>query len=68
MGLLYGTVFALFCALFSLPVGLLSDATGNLRLAMLTIQWVAVPIALLMLLIARRAARDEQGPLARAEG
>jgi len=48
-------------------VGLLSDATGNLRLAMMTIQWVAVPIAVLLLLIARRAERDEQGLLARAE-
>jgi MFS family permease len=49
-------------------VGLLSDATGNLRLAMLSIQWVAVPIAVLMVLIARRAERDEQGLLARAAG
>lgn len=47
-------------------VGLLSDATGNLRLAMMSIQWVAVPIAMLLLLIARRAERDEQGLLARA--
>jgi MFS family permease len=49
-------------------VGLLSDATGNLRFAMLSIQWVAVPIAVLMVLIARRAERDEQGLLVRAEG
>jgi hypothetical protein len=33
---------------------------------MLSIQWVAVPIAVLMVLIARRAARDEQALLARA--
>jgi len=49
-------------------VGLLSDATGNLRFAMLSIQCVAVPIAVLMVLIARRAERDEQGLLARAAG
>lgn len=49
-------------------VGLLSDATGDLRFAMLSIQWVAVPIAVLMLVIALRAERDEQGLLARAEG
>ena len=49
-------------------VGLLSDATGDLRTAMLSINTVAVPIVLLLLLIARRAARDEAGLLARAEG
>ncbi len=49
-------------------VGLLSDATGDLRFAMLSINWVAVPIAVLMALIARRAERDEQGLLARAAG
>jgi hypothetical protein len=35
---------------------------------MLSINWVAVPIAVLMILIARRAERDEQGLLARATG
>jgi MFS family permease len=49
-------------------VGLLSDATGNLRVAMLSINVVALPIVVLMVLIARRAQRDEVGLLARAEG
>lgn len=49
-------------------VGLLSDATGNLRVAMLSINVVALPIVVLMVLIARRAQRDEEGLLARAEG
>jgi MFS family permease len=48
-------------------VGMISDATGDLRGAMLSINAVAVPIVLLMLLIARRADRDEAGLLARAE-
>lgn len=47
-------------------VGLLSDATGNLRVAMLSINAAAVPIVVLMLVIARRAQRDEAGLLARA--
>lgn len=47
-------------------VGLLSDATGNLRASMLSINAVAVPIVVLMLLIARRAARDEAALLERA--
>ncbi|MFN3458594.1 MAG: MFS transporter [Novosphingobium sp.] len=47
-------------------VGLLSDATGSLRTAMLSINAVAIPIAVLMLLIARRAQRDEAGLLERA--
>ncbi len=48
-------------------VGLLSDATGSLRTAMLSINTVAIPIAVLMVLIARRAERDEAGLLERAE-
>ncbi|ABD25245.1 major facilitator superfamily MFS_1 [Novosphingobium aromaticivorans DSM 12444] len=47
-------------------VGLLSDATGSLRTAMLSINTVAIPIAVLMVLIARRAERDEAGLLERA--
>lgn len=47
-------------------VGLLSDATGSLRTAMLSINAVAIPIAVLMLLIARRAQRDEATLLERA--
>lgn len=49
-------------------VGLLSDATGSLRTAMLSINAVAIPIAVLMLFIARRAQRDEGALLERAEG
>lgn len=47
-------------------VGLVSDTTGDLRTAMLSINAVAIPIAVLMLLIARRAQRDEEGLLERA--
>jgi MFS transporter, Spinster family, sphingosine-1-phosphate transporter len=47
-------------------VGMLSDATGDLRTAMLSINVVAIPITLLMLLIARRAERDEAALLERA--
>lgn len=47
-------------------VGMLSDATGDLRTAMLSINAVAIPIVLLMLLIARRAERDEAALTERA--
>lgn len=47
-------------------VGLLSDATGSLRTAMLSINVVAIPIVVLLLLIARRAERDEAALLERA--
>lgn len=47
-------------------VGLLSDATGSLRTAMLSINAVAIPIVVLMVLIARRADRDEAALLERA--
>jgi cyanate permease len=47
-------------------VGMLSDATGDLRKAMLSINVVAIPITLLMLLIACRAERDEAALLERA--
>jgi MFS family permease len=49
-------------------VGMLSDATGDLRTAMLSINAVAIPIVLLMVLIARRADRDEAALLQRAAG
>jgi MFS transporter, Spinster family, sphingosine-1-phosphate transporter len=49
-------------------VGMLSDATGDLRTAMLSINAVAIPIVLLMLLIARRADSDEASLMARAAG
>jgi MFS family permease len=47
-------------------VGIISDATGDLRLAMLSINVVAIPIVLLLLVVAKRAQRDEDGLLARA--
>lgn len=47
-------------------VGLISDATGDLRTAMLSINIVAVPIAVLILAISRRAHRDEAALLDRA--
>ena len=47
-------------------VGVLSDATGSLRGSMLSINVVAVPIIILMLLIARRAQRDEDALAERA--
>jgi MFS family permease len=49
-------------------VGLLSDATGNLRWSMLGINAVGIPIVILMLLIARRAQRDEDALIERAAG
>lgn len=47
-------------------VGVISDATGNLRGAMLSINAVAIPITLLMLAVARRARHDEASLLERA--
>jgi len=47
-------------------VGLLSDATGNLRWSMLSINAVGIPIVILMLLIARRAQSDEDALAERA--
>lgn len=47
-------------------VGLISDATGDLRTAMLSINVVALPIVVLLLLISRRVARDEAGLTIRA--
>jgi MFS family permease len=47
-------------------VGLLSDATGDLRWSMLGINAVGVPIVVLMLMIARRAQRDEDALIERA--
>ncbi|MEO7688441.1 MAG: MFS transporter [Sphingomonas sp.] len=49
-------------------VGLLSDATGDLRWSMLSINAVGIPIVILMLLIARRAQRDEDALIERAAG
>jgi len=47
-------------------VGMMSDATGNLRASMLSINAVAIPIVVLLLIMARRAKRDEQSLLERA--
>ncbi len=47
-------------------VGVLSDATGDLRFAMLSANAAAIPIVLLLLVVARRVQRDEAGLLARA--
>lgn len=47
-------------------VGVMSDASGDLRGSMLTLNVVAIPITLLMLLIALRARRDETSLLERA--
>ncbi len=47
-------------------VGMLSDATGDLRFAMLCINAAAIPIVLLLLVVAKRAQRDEAALLARA--
>jgi MFS family permease len=49
-------------------VGLLSDATGDLRFAMLCINAAAIPIVVLMVLIGRRAQRDEAALLENAAG
>ena len=48
-------------------VGVLSDATGNLRGSMLTLNAVAIPIVVLMFVVSRRAQRDELALLAHAE-
>ena len=47
-------------------VGVLSDASGSLRGSMLSINVVAIPIVILMLVIARRAQRDEDALAERA--
>jgi MFS transporter, Spinster family, sphingosine-1-phosphate transporter len=48
-------------------VGMISDATGELRTAMLCVNAAAIPIVVLMLLIAKRAQRDEASLLERAD-
>jgi|GEM_PF-785177 len=47
-------------------VGLISDATGNLKISMLSVNAVGIPIIILLLIIARRAQRDENDLLKRA--
>jgi MFS transporter, Spinster family, sphingosine-1-phosphate transporter len=62
--LLSMTIIGLGCGPYL--VGMISDATGDLRTAMLCVNAAAIPIVVLMLLIAKRANRDEAGLLARA--
>jgi len=47
-------------------VGMVSDATGNLGGAILTVNWVAVPIVAMLVLLAARVGRDQGGLVARA--
>ena len=47
-------------------VGVLSDASGDLRGSMLTINAVGIAIVVLMLVVARRAQRDENALMERA--
>ena len=63
--LLSMTIIGLGCGPYL--VGMLSDATGDLRTAMLCVNAAAIPIVVLMLLIAKRADRDEAGLLVRAD-
>jgi MFS family permease len=61
------TIFGLGIGPF--VVGMLSDANGgNLARAILDINWVAPVIVVLLLMLARRANRDENLVLARARG
>src|SRR2546430_4407290 len=46
MGLLYGTVFALFYALFSLPLGRLADGWVRTRLLAITLAFWSLATAL----------------------
>jgi MFS transporter, Spinster family, sphingosine-1-phosphate transporter len=62
--LLVATIVGLGIGPYS--VGMMSDASGDLRGSMLTINLVAIPIAVLMILIGQRAQRDEDGLLERA--
>ena len=62
--LLVLTIIGLGCGPYL--VGMISDATGDLRGAMLSINAVAVPIVLCLLVIARRAEKDEAALLVRA--
>lgn len=47
-------------------VGMLSDATGDLRTSMLAVNTAAIPIVLLLLIVAKRASKDEDALLERA--
>jgi MFS transporter, Spinster family, sphingosine-1-phosphate transporter len=62
--LLVMTIIGLGCGPY--VVGMISDATGDLRFAMLCINAAAIPIVVLMLIIARRVQRDEDALVVRA--
>jgi MFS transporter, Spinster family, sphingosine-1-phosphate transporter len=62
--LLVMTIIGLGCGPY--VVGMISDATGDLRFAMLCINAAAIPIVVLMLIIAMRAQRDEDALAVRA--
>jgi fucose permease len=47
-------------------VGMISDATGDLGLAILSINWVSPVIVVLLLILAARVTRDEGAILSRA--
>jgi MFS transporter, Spinster family, sphingosine-1-phosphate transporter len=62
--LLASTIIGLGCGPY--VVGMLSDALGDLRTAMLCINAAAIPIVVLLLIVAKRAQRDEAALLTRA--
>jgi MFS transporter, Spinster family, sphingosine-1-phosphate transporter len=62
--LLSMTIIGLGCGPYI--VGMISDATGDLRMAILSVNAAAIPIVVLMLIVAQRAAKDEAALLARA--
>jgi len=47
-------------------VGMVSDATGNLGHAILTVNWVAIPIVVMLVILALRVRRDHAGLTGRA--
>lgn len=47
-------------------VGMMSDATGDLRTAILSVNWVAIPIIILLLILLTRVRKDEALILERA--
>lgn len=47
-------------------VGMVSDATGNLGHAILTVNWVAIPIVVMLVILALRVRRDHAGLTDRA--
>lgn len=62
--LLAMTIIGLGCGPYL--VGMLSDATGDLRFSMLCVNFAAIPIVGMLLIIAKRAQRDEDDLLVRA--